>query len=87
MKMITKVFLVIAILLICLIAWALFLGEGGVIQNTWNGVADSVNSVWRTVIGDTNSTIIPYWKNGDNSIAQGQTNFDNAQGGTDTGTN
>lgn len=82
MKMITKVFLVIAILLICLIAWALFLGEGGVIQQTWNGVAERVNSVWHTVIGADSTDIIPYWKNQVNDIGTGQGGFDDATGGT-----
>ena len=79
MKMITKVFLVIAILLSCLIAWSLFLGDGGILQNTWNGVAERVNSVWQTVIGDSSSTIIPEWKSNTNDISTGQGGFDDAQ--------
>ena len=44
MKMIYKVFLVIAILLICLIAWSMFLGDGGVLELAWNGIAKPVNA-------------------------------------------
>ena len=60
MKMITKVFLVIAILIICLIVWVLFLGGGGIIQKGWNGIADSVNKTWIAVTG-SNDGVIPYW--------------------------
>lgn len=87
MKMITKVFLVIAILLICLIAWSLFLGDGGILQNTWNGIATRVNSVWATVTGATgkDAEIIPKWKKDTNNIGQGQTGFDNAAGAAGAG--
>lgn len=89
MKMITKVFLVIAILLICLIAWALFLGDGGILQNAWNGIANRVNSVWQTVTGDTAVTniIMPQWKKDTNDIASGQGGFDNASGNGAAGGN
>lgn len=60
MKMITKVFLVIAILLICLIAWGLFLGDGGILQNGWNGIAESVNKTWHAITG-SDSDVIPKW--------------------------
>ena len=81
MKMITKVFLVIAILLICLIAWSLFLGDGGILKNTWNGIANRVNSVWATVTGATGdeAKIIPEWKKDTNNIGQGQGGFDDAK--------
>ena len=81
MKMITKVFLVIAILLICLIAWSMFLGDGGILQNTWNGIANRVNSVWATVTGATGdeAKIIPEWKKDTNNIGQGQGGFDDAK--------
>lgn len=65
MKMITKVFLVIAVLLICLIAWVLFLGGDGVIPNAWNGIANSVNTTWKTLTGSSNG-IVPEWHTGTN---------------------
>lgn len=78
MKMITKVFLVIAILLVCLICWALFLGDGGVLQNAWNGVADMVNSVWQSITGNTDATniIMPDWKSDTDSLGEGMDNMD-----------
>lgn len=89
MKMITKVFLVIAILLICLIAWSLFLGDGGILEKTWNGVASSVNSVWAKVTGTTGDAakIIPNWKKDTNNIDQGSGGFDNATGNGAAGGN
>lgn len=89
MKMITKVFLVIAILLICLIAWSLFLGDGGILQNAWNGIANRVNSVWQTVTGDSATTniIMPQWKKDTNDIKSGQGSFDNAGGNGAAGGN
>ena len=79
MKMITKVFLIIAILLICLIAWALFLGEGGIIQNAWNGIAESVNSTWIALTGASEG-IVPEWN------ADGNENLGDAQGNLGLGT-
>ena len=78
MKMITKVFLVIAILLICLIAWALFLGDGGIIQNAWNGIAESVNSTWIALTGASEG-IVPEWN------SDGNANLCDAQGNLDLG--
>ncbi len=63
MKMITKVFLVIAVLLICLILWALFLGGNGVLENAWNGIAGQVNETWQAITG-TNNNVLPEWKTG-----------------------
>lgn len=78
--MITKVFLVIAVLLVCLICWALFLGDGGILQNAWNGVANMVNGVWQTITGDNSATniVMPEWKSNTNDIAGGRTDIDNA---------
>lgn len=60
MKMITKVFLVIAILLICLIVWVLFLGGDGIIQGAWNGIAGQVNETWEAITGA--DAIVPLWE-------------------------
>ena len=84
--MITKVFLVIAILLICLIAWALFLGDGGILQNAWNGVADMVNEVWQDITGNTDPSniVMPQWKSDTDDIESGISGRDT--GGTTTPT-
>ena len=74
MKMISKVFLVIAILLICLIAWNLFLGDGGIIQNAWDGIATSVNTTWKAITGSSDD-VMPKWNAG------GSANVGEAVGG------
>lgn len=65
MKMITKVFLIIAILLICLLTWALFFNKDGILQNAWNGVAGFVNETWTSLTG-AEKGIIPEWNIGSN---------------------
>ena len=85
MKMITKVFLIIAILLICLIAWALFLGDGGIIQNAWNGIATSVNDTWIALTGASDG-IVPAWNADKNeNLGDAQGNLGLGTGGTVTG--
>lgn len=84
MKMISKVFLVIAILLICLIAWNLFLGDGGIIQNAWNGVATSVNATWKAITGST-ADVMPKWNADGTSNIKGGTDAINVGGGTGGG--
>lgn len=83
--MITKVFLIIAILLICLIAWALFLGDGGIIQNAWNGIATSVNDTWIALTGASDG-IVPAWNDDKNeNLGDAQGNLGLGTGGTVTG--
>lgn len=83
--MITKVFLIIAILLICLIAWALFLGDGGIIQNAWNGIATSVNDTWIALTGASDG-IVPAWNADKNeNLGDAQGNLGLGTGGTVTG--
>lgn len=75
MKMITKVFLVIAVLLVCLIVWALFLGGDGILMNAWNGIAEQVNETWQAVTG-LKTDVIPEWNpDGTQNIDQGNNNL------------
>ncbi len=84
MKMITKVFLVIAILIICLIAWGLFLGDGGILQNAWNGIAGSINDTWKSITGATDD-VIPQWNSqGVTDVGDGTGKVDVATGGSTT---
>ena len=85
MKMITKVFLVIAILLVCLIAWSLFLGDGGILQNAWDGVADMVNGVWQKITGQPDAIVMPDWAKDTDSIGDGMNNMDNGGSGGSPG--
>ena len=78
--MIKKVFLVISILLICLIAWSLFLGDGGILQNGWNGIAKQVNATWTAVTG-SRDPVMPDWKADTNNTDEGINSMDDAGGG------
>ena len=75
--MITKVFLVIAVLIICLGLWVLVLGKGGVADMTWSGIAGAVNDTSKEIFGDGTTLMPDDWKGG--------TNLDDAQGGLDEG--
>ena len=79
MKMIYKVFLVIAILLVCLIAWSMFLGDGGVLELAWNGIAKPVNATWDALTGQ--GTVMPDW----NTIT-GVSNLGDADDAVEVGT-
>lgn len=76
MKMITKVFIVIAILLVCLAVWALFLGNDGLIEKAWNGVADMVNSTWQTISGSSDD-IMKEWDSDKDNVQDAQDGIDN----------
>lgn len=85
MKMIAKVFLVIAVLLICLIVWALFLGGDGILMNAWNGVAEQVNQTWQAVTG-LSTDVIPEWNaDGTQNVNDGIGNIDVGTGGSGGG--
>ena len=77
MKMITKVLLVIAILLLCVIIWSLFLGNGGILELGWNGVRDMVNSTWTAITGSSEE-LIQEWKQDTDDVDTGITDLDNA---------
>ena len=62
---IAKVFLIIGVLVIALIAWNLFFDEGGILQNAWNGVASQINGTWIRITGSSDG-IIPSWGVTDN---------------------
>ncbi len=59
--MIKKVFVVIAVLLACLIAWTIIMGEGGILQNAWNGLAEPVNDTWQAITGSSDD-VMPSWE-------------------------
>lgn len=61
MKTITKVFLVVATLVVVFLIWALFFNKNGVLQTGWNALISPVNSVWQKLSGDTNAKILPEW--------------------------
>lgn len=84
MKMITKVFLIIGVLLACLIVWSLTLGEGGLIKAAWDGVADMVNTTWMSMTGNSTG-IMPDW-NALQNVGDAQKAKDGTGTSTSTGT-
>lgn len=58
MKPITKVFLVIATLVLCLVVWGAFFAPKGMLETAWNAVVSPVNSAWQSVAGDK-ATLLP----------------------------
>lgn len=58
MKPITKVFLVIATLVLCLVVWGAFFAPDGMLETAWNAVVAPVNSAWQSVAGK-DATLLP----------------------------
>lgn len=57
MKPITKVFLVIATLVICLVIWGLFFNTGGIFQSAYNAIVTPINDMWKSVTGSEENLI------------------------------
>lgn len=53
MKPITKVFLIIAALVLSLVIWGLFFNDGGVLETGWNALVTPVNNTWKSITGGT----------------------------------
>jgi hypothetical protein len=74
MKPITKVFIVIGALLLCLLIWAAVFNNG-LLQNAWNSMADSVNEQWQKITGDNSAEIIPEWDVDGTNLDEGNSSF------------
>lgn len=61
MKTITKVFLVVATLVVVFLIWALFFNKNGVLQTGWNAMISPVNNVWQKLSGDSTAKLLPTW--------------------------
>lgn len=79
MKPMTKVFLVIAALVLIFLIWALFFNDGGVLQTAYNAMANGVNGVWQTVTGDSSAKLLPSWTDA-NVDTEGNLNDAGTQG-------
>lgn len=79
MKPITKVFLVIATLVLALIIWGLFFSGGGILETAFNAIVTPVNDAWKGITGGSND-LIPKMK-----TDQGATNLDDATDKSNTG--
>ena len=67
-KTVKKVFLVIGALVLCLLVWALFFTDDGILITAYNGIAKGVNDVWENISGN-NDHLIPEWNVESNSNA------------------
>lgn len=67
MKTTTKVFLMIATLVLIFLAWALFFDKGGVLETGWNAMVSPVNATWQKITGDTAAKLIPEFNANDNT--------------------
>lgn len=56
-KNIIVVFGIIGAILLCLIVWAFFFGNG--VSSIYEGVAGVINDVWHLVAGDSADDIVP----------------------------
>ena len=65
MKPVTKVFLIIGALVLCLLVWVFVLGGGGVIETAYNAVRDTVNDIYTSVGGV--GELLPEWDIGDDN--------------------
>lgn len=61
MKTITKVFLIVATLVLIFLIWALFFNKGGILQTGWNALIAPVNNVWQKLSGDSSAELLPTW--------------------------
>lgn len=71
-KNIIIVFGIIGAILLCLIVWAFFFGNG--VSTIYEGVAGVINSVWHLIAGQSADDIVPPTWNEDDA------NLDDAQG-------
>lgn len=56
---IKKVFLVIGILVLAFLIWGLFFNDGGILQTSYNSLAEAVNHTWQKVTGDSGAKLLP----------------------------
>lgn len=57
MKTITKVFILIAALVLALVGWSLTFGKGGLVQSMYNGVAVPINQIFKKITGNTKDLV------------------------------
>lgn len=65
-KTVKKVFIIIGVLVLCLLVWALFFTDDGILITAYNSIAEGVNGVWTNISGSTKA-LIPTWNVEENS--------------------
>lgn len=79
MKPITKVFLVIAALVLSLIIWGVFFNTGGVLETAYNALISPINATWQAVSGSTEN-LVPEWEIQSSDSLDDGTNIDQTGG-------
>ena len=71
-KTIITVFIIIGALVLALLVWRLVFARGGLLQSGWDGVANQVNTTWKTLTGG-NDNVMAEWQVGgeDATVAAG----------------
>lgn len=71
-KAILTVGLIVGALLLILLAWQVFFGDGGALETAWNAVADTINEIWQNITGGS-SELLPQWGASGNTLADAWT--------------
>lgn len=79
MKPITKVFIVIAALVLSLVIWGLFFNQGGVLQTAYNALIEPINRTWTAVSGSPED-LLPKWTIQDANALDEDGNIDQTGG-------
>ena len=72
-KTVTKVFVIIGILVLCLVIWNFVFDTGGLAETVYTAVANTVNDVWATVAGSGADPLLPAWSGGSTETLDGAT--------------
>lgn len=67
-KTILKVFLVIAVIVLCFLAWRMFFSEDGIMRGVYDGIIGQVNTAWHNISG-SDTDLIPEWNTDSNGTA------------------
>ena len=63
MKPITKVFIIIGALVMCLVIWSAVFNDGGVIRLAWNGLVVPINNAYDRITGGAGTdALLPEWE-------------------------
>lgn len=82
MKPITKVFLIIGTLILCILIWAFVFNPGGIVSSAWNAMADGINNAAAQVFGK-GTKFVPSWSDDTNlnDAEDGASGFGGGTGG------
>lgn len=68
MKPITKVFLVIGALALCLVLWLWVFGDGNILMTAYEGVATVINDIYQAATGTSEDLVPPTLESDEGSL-------------------